>query len=242
MKDRIKNIILFILLALFIGSCQNRNQVTHNKRKYNKGYYKPKRVKVKHQKFSQEQKLTYNSNSKSGEEYSNDEQAKKRFRSAGSKTEDFTQKEEKKTIPKNQTNDEVRTSDQITVEDEPKRSSGQNIQRNDIQNEVLQDDKKKKKVNWIYWVSLALLFSVLALGVLTFVMVYAALAWLIILLLCIILALVIFGLIINVLNILKLEKNKTVEQKFLLGNSYFFAIFFSLGVIAVIVFLLSIIL
>lgn len=39
--------VLAIFILIFILGCQNRNQVTHNKRKYRKGYYKPNRAKVR---------------------------------------------------------------------------------------------------------------------------------------------------------------------------------------------------
>lgn len=47
-KHNNRAVILLLLVTVLFCSCQNRNHVTHNKRKYNKGYYQPQHKKLKH--------------------------------------------------------------------------------------------------------------------------------------------------------------------------------------------------
>lgn len=149
---------------MLLTSCQNRNQVTHNKRKYRKGYYKPNRVKVKHEKTSKEEEYAYQSSVGNKEK-------KSQFIGKESHEEKSTDEENLNHIEYNGKGNDLDSKDPHPIQDNPKPINKEQTSRkkdsqkeSDLQSEVKEEPTGSisKKTNWLYWVSLVLLILTLA--------------------------------------------------------------------------------
>lgn len=154
---------------LFVVGCQNRNQVTHNKRKYRKGYYKPNRAKVNRRKGQQEEKYAYNSDDKGEQNQSTRKEAKEITYKPSSSSKN---NKEKSII--SPTNDKEVHSDR-EIEENNNVSENKQYSQSNSQTERPQEKEGKTradlpKQNWMYWLDLVLIFVVLFLIILTVVL------------------------------------------------------------------------
>lgn len=211
-------------------SCQNRNQVTHNKRKYRKGYYKPNRAKVKNKKYNKKEEYTYDNKSNQPENKS----AKAKVEHSVAKTQKIDENEKvgnnSSATRRNVSNypEDIVGKDGVQQENEKKnilrRTHENSSESQDEQNEE-EENEKPKKTNWMYWLSLAFIL----LGIIAFciglVLIFVGI-WLTAIVLSIFFFMVIFGMLMNIKNIKTTKGDES--RKFLRNSSIVMLIIFSL--------------
>lgn len=226
-----RGLILFILV--FLLGCQNRNEVTHSKRKYRKGYYKPNRAKVKYKKSKQEEKYTYQTKSKDDEEV--EETSSKQSSSKTQHSSESKKQSQEKEIESRTISEDNEVVDATPSSDKEKKYQRRVRTKQGTENEPNQRAlPERHKANWVFWVSL-FLYIILSLGVILSLFIIESAVIIISIILAIALAIIV----INIWNIASHEKNE--ENRFIRGSSIVFvSLFFAFLAIAAIILILVI--
>ena len=219
---------LILVLFVFLTSCQNRNHVTHNKRKYRKGYYKPSRAKVKHKKSNKEEEYAYEKKSTR----SKNTQTKTKAEDPAQEPQKTVEQKDADNNPNhskpNSSNDlkDVGKLDDFHQEDEEynsKRSDDNNTASQETIEE--EENEKPKKTNWMYWLSLAFI----PLGIFAFfggLLLFSVGIWLVAIVLSVFFFMMVFGMLMNIKNIKDTKGDES--RTFLRKSSFALLVIFSL--------------
>lgn len=225
-------IICGLVLLIFLGSCQNRNQVTHNKRKYRKGYYQPNRTKVKHRKSREEETYAYHSKT-NDKKQAKTESSKKQNISKSRKSEELVENHDKEQSENKRIDRSNGGIDAIPSSENEKTQKKREPTIQIPEDEPDSDKPERKKVNWIFWVSL-LCFIFFSLGIFWLIFALEVAIIIISILMAIALALIVLN-IWNVAQHEKNETNKTIRGASIVMVSLLFVFLFMASIFLIII-------